>query len=272
MTQWIPRGEDPATREVLVDGVPSYMKPALLEFLKPHFARASSVTDTWFFRRESLMMFDLVARLRPSYVDRLDGTSWPGFFNRLPEEELLDVADWVVHQNNRAVAQSLDRILEAAGSAWTIGKRNRNDGLLRRMPESVQVAVDAAISRSSSGRLLGEAWAAAYGRVPDPEEAYEKAVKAVEEAAAPVVSPKNSLTTLGTIIRDMKAQQDWAIDLPGRATDVAIPLAEALWSGQESRHGGNGYRRPSQGEAETAVILSVTLVQLFSSGSLHRRG
>ncbi|WP_146243175.1 hypothetical protein [Curtobacterium sp. MCPF17_031] len=76
--------------------------------------------------------------------------------------------------------------------------------------------------------------AAAYGRVPDPEEAYEKAVKAVEEAAAPVVSPKNSLTTLGTIIRDMKAQQDWAIDLPGRATDVAIPLAEALWSGQES--------------------------------------
>ncbi len=139
------------------------------------------------------------------------------------------------------------------------------------MPKSVQVAVDAAISGNSSGRLLGEAWAAAYGRVPDPEEAYEKAVKAVEEAAAPVVSPKNSLTTLGTIIRDMKAQQDWTIDLPGRATDVAIPLAEALWSGQESRHGGNGYRRPTQGEAETAVILSVTLVQLFSSGSVKRR-
>ncbi|WIB13308.1 hypothetical protein [Curtobacterium sp. MCPF17_052] len=108
--------------------------------------------------------------------------------------------------------------------------------------------------------------------MPDPEEAYEKAVKAVEEVAAPVVSPKNSLTTLGTIIRDMKAQQDWAIDLPGRATDVPIPLAEALWSGQESRHGGNGYRRPTQGEAETAVILSVTLVQLFSSGSVRRHG
>lgn len=73
MTQWVPRGEDAAAREVLADGAPSYMKPALLDFLKPHFARASRASGAWHFQRDPLTMFDLVARLRPSYVDRLDG-------------------------------------------------------------------------------------------------------------------------------------------------------------------------------------------------------
>lgn len=271
MTQWTPRGEIPGSREVLFDGVPPHMKPALLAFLKPHFARVSRVTSDWVFQLDALLFFDLEARLRPPYSERLDGSPYPGFFTGLPEEELLDLADWVVHQNNRATGLALDRILEAAGSTWTVGKRNGDTGLVRRMPESVQAAVDAAVSRGLAGRLLGEAWAAAYRRDPNPEEAYEKAVKAVEEAAAPVVSPENSRTTLGSIVRDMKAQQDWVIDLPGRAADVVIPLAEALWTGQEFRHGGNGYRRPTHSEAETAVILSVTLVQLFSSGSVQRR-
>lgn len=41
MVGWVPRGVDPSTREVLVEGVPSYMRAALLEFLRPHLAGQS---------------------------------------------------------------------------------------------------------------------------------------------------------------------------------------------------------------------------------------
>jgi hypothetical protein len=247
------------------------MKAALLEFLKPHMTRESSVTASWFFRGEVLMQYDLVARLTPPYVDRVGSSSWPGFVETLSDDELLDLADWVTYRNNRGVANNLENLLEAAGSAWTIGQRNGHAGLVRRMPESVQVAVEATLRQGSAGGILSEAWAAAYGRVPDPEEAYEKAIKAVEEVAAGIVSPNNSRATLGTIVRDMKAQKDWTIDLPGDAASVIVQMAEALWTGQESRHGGNGYRRPTQSEAETAVTLAVALLQLFVAGSVGRR-
>jgi hypothetical protein len=48
-------------------------------------------------------------------------------------------------------------------------------------------------------------------------------------------------------------------------------MAEALWVGQESRHGGNGYRKPTRAEAEAAVMLAVPLVQWFTSGAVAPR-
>lgn len=218
-----------------------------------------------------MIRYDVVARFQPPYADRLDGSSWPGFINRLPDEELLDLADWVVHENNRSVGNELDYLLESAGSVWTVGKRNGNLGLVRRMAESVQAAVESKLGKGSAGLILGEAWAAAYGRVPDPEEAYEKAIKAVEEFSAGIVAPDNARATLGSIVRDMKAQKDWCIDLPGQQSGFVVAMVEVFWTGQQSRHGGNEYRRPTQPEAETAVTLAVALLQLFASGSVQRR-
>ena len=47
------------------------------------------------------------------------------------------------------------------------------------------------VTAGRAGQLLSEAWHSAFGANPDPEDAYEKAIKAVEEAAAQVVSPNN---------------------------------------------------------------------------------
>lgn len=271
MANWVPRGQDRAKREVLVEGVPAYMEPAVLKFLRPHFARVTT-SGSWFLDENQLIEYDLVARQEPSYVERRSaGISWPGFVKDLPDDDLLDMADWVIHRNNHAAANALEAILEAGGSVWTTGRRDGNVGLVRRMPESVQRAVEVTLQQGTAGQILGQAWAAAYGRVPDPEEAYEKAIKAVEEAAVGIVSPNNQTATLGTVIRDMSAQGDWVVDLPGRDREVALVMARALWTGQESRHGGNGYRQPTQGEAETSVTLAVSLLQLFSSGSVARR-
>lgn len=162
-------------------------------------------------------------------------------------------------------------MLTNSSSAWAVGSRNQNVGLVRRVPESVQDAATMAMRQGTPGALLAEAWAACFGRNASPEEAYEKAIKAVEEASAHVVSPRNTRATLGTIIRDMRAQADWTVDLPGTRRDVVVDMMEALWTGQESRHGGNNYRVPTQSEAETAVLVAVPLVQWFSSGTIARR-
>lgn len=63
----------------------------------------------------------------------------------------------------------------------------------------------------------------------------------------------------------------WALELAGPGATVYTEMLTALWSGQESRHGGNGYRKPSVGEAEAAVLLAVPLVHWFTSGALIRR-
>ena len=47
-------------------------------------------------------------------------------------------------------------------------------------------------------------------------------------------------------------------------------MMKLLWEGQESRHGGNGYRKPTPAEAEAAVLLAVPLVQFYSAGLLAR--
>lgn len=265
---WVPRGVDLASREVLIDGVPAHLKPALLEWIKSRVTVYYPMTGSRIFNADVLRAYDVVARPAELYANR--GRDWPGFIVRLSDDEMLDLVDWLAHDDPDSWSE-LTTLLEGSSSAWALGRRNGNVGLVRRVTQSVQTAADNAMSQGSAGALLGEAWSACFGRGPNPEEAYEKAIKAVEEAAAPVVSPKNLKATLGTMIRDMKAQGDWKLDLPGTAQDVPVVLMEALWTGQESRHGGNGYRVPTQSEGEAAVLSAVPLVQWFASGAVARR-
>lgn len=269
MPGWVPRGVDPASREVLIEGVPSHLKPALLAWMKPHLSRHSQSVSRWFFLDGVLREFDLVARW-PRTLASVAGTVWPGNLGELDEESLLDLADWLAHRSSERDGRELENMLSSASSAWRVGTRNGNAGLIRRVPESVTAAAGMAVQQGSAGSLLGEAWSACFGRVADPEEAYEKSIKAVEAAGVGLVSPRNLRATLGTMLRDMRAQANWHIDLPGNQTDVAISMIEALWTGQESRHGGNNYRVPTQQEAETAVFLAVPLVQWFTNSSLHQ--
>lgn len=269
MPGWVPRGVDPSAREVLFDGVPQHLRGSLYAWMKPLLCRRSTSSMYWFYKEDVLREFDLVAR-GPQALYAVTGSTWPGGLVHIRDEQLLDLADWLAHRAANTDVRELERILASASSAWKVDIRNGNTGLVRRVPLSVDTAAHTAMRLGSAGELLGEAWAACFGRTENPEEAYEKAIKAVEEAAAPVVSPKNPRATLGTMVRDMKNQGDWKIDLPGVQQDVAVSMMEALWTGQESRHGGNDYRVPTQSEAEVAVLLAVPLVQWFGTGAVTR--
>lgn len=216
-------------------------------------------------------------------VSLIDGFRTGGvqhLYSKMSADEFLDFIDFLVFKvaGDKNVQQRelrlayLEKILADAGSEWRVGTRDGHAALEKRVPEGVAIAATEVIQQNSTaGALLGEAWHAAYGRSPDTEEAYEKAIKAVEEAGAAKVSPKNSKTTLGTMVRDMKAQGDWKLPVGSAEADAPVRMAEGLWQGQESRHGGNGYRKPTQEEAEAAVLLAVPLVQWFTSGVLARR-
>jgi len=115
---------------------------------------------------------------------------------------------------NPEAAEDLEEVLLVCGSEWRVGFREGLHGLESRVSAGLQEAVDAVVSQgSSAGDLLAESWHSAFGKSPDAEDAYEKAIKAVEAAAIPVVEPNNKSGTLGTVISVIRNQKDWSLEL-----------------------------------------------------------
>lgn len=174
----------------------------------------------------------------------------------------------------------LELLLKSSGSKWSVGIRTGAKlGLVQRVPEGVQTSVDGTISSSGhAGIRLAEAWSAAFGIAPDPSRAYALAVKAVEDAAIPVVSPNDTTATLGKINSQMRSTGNWGLPLAredehATTSKTLLSVMKMLWAGQADRHG--GHHDPSlvitQEAAEVAVMTAATLVQWFTSGAVARR-
>jgi hypothetical protein len=183
----------------------------------------------------------------------------------------LDPADSLSNQQ----AATLDRLLLEASSAWKIAMNEGHYGLEKRVDEAVQASVDAArAAPGRAGEALSKAWAAAYSRHPNPSESYTLSIKAVEAAARPIVSPKDSMATIGKMAASLRdAPQKWELILAHNVHNDGIPLVskmmEQLQAGQHGRHGSNDpsvKHEPDQSEAFAAIHLAALLVQWFSSG------
>jgi hypothetical protein len=212
--------------------------------------------------------------------------------------DLLDAVDLVLHLDEgrhdldellqkRPGAEhvyKLRQMLTDSGSAYQVEHHGLVFRLVRRVDETVQTAYDAAqLSSEASGRgnaaqRLREAWHAAYGRNPESGVAYSSAVKAVEAAAIPVISPNNDKATLGTVtaaLRDQAAKWSFAIGhrQGTNPVDLVVAMMNGLWTGQTDRHEGGTPAKPiTQESAEAAVQLAVTLVHWFSTGKVTKTG
>lgn len=177
-----------------------------------------------------------------------------------------------------AGADDLNAVLERSKSAWEVGTRAGRPGLTRRVPLGVQVAADSVMARAGrAGVRLAKAWEQLYGVVPNPSEAYRLAILAVEDAAVPIVSPKNRNATLGTVLTQIEDQKDWKLPMdrehvnaPSEA--VLVGMMRMLWHGQHDRHGGQPSvpGNVSVDEAKVAVSLAVTLVHWFDADLIRR--
>jgi hypothetical protein len=279
--EWAPLGFDEGeitTYFTPREDIPEYLKTSLWDWIQSRFGVFDPLEQdrSTRFDNEFLRKCERKLRIHVPYV--FDWVSNAGVRSAL--EAQGDIAVWRLVDfmifEGRGEVSELRQILLEAGSAWDVGIRMGKRGLLRRVPDGVAVAVEAAINHPNGGKKLAEAWEAAYGVYPDPSKAYSMAVKAVEDAAIPVVCPNDRTATLGKVI-GIANSGTWKLphlreDANAPTHDVLLGMMRTLWTGQHDRHGGPsavGVPAVTQDEAESAVMIAVTLVGLFETGKVQ---
>lgn len=258
----------------LHEGIPGWMASGVVDWVTPFFTKRDAFDD-------SVPLVPAMQRAERVLRTQLRWDNSYAALNSLmgliySDEAGLDLLDCCLDWcTNADMAHALEAILEEAGSAWTVWvDSDKRFCLNRRVDSTAEAAARREMAEQSNAAThLRSAWQNAYGRKPDPSKAYSDAIKAVEAAARPVVSPKDQLATLGRMIGVMKATpQKWrtVIGVPDDVETVRM-MMNTIWKGQTDRHGTPDPNKPpvEQPAAEAAVQTAVTLVHLFRTGAIH---
>ncbi|GAA1659526.1 hypothetical protein [Microbacterium flavum] len=170
---------------------------------------------------------------------------------------------------------SLRRHFDNAASSAEIALQNGVFRLRRRTTDGIEELAEASAQSTSvlAGQHLRKGWVEAYALSPNTSLVMSEAIKAVEAAAHPVVSPKATKVRLGMITQAIKDQTGWTLAFPNRDDGhpdhkaVLVGMLETLIVAQADRHGGAS---PSVLEAQGHVQLASILVQWFSTGVVRR--
>ena len=166
----------------------------------------------------------------------------------------------------------LEDILDWGRSALVVSRHSWR--LEFRTPEAVAQLAGQAVDREPAGHLA-DAWAAAYGRSPDPAKAYDEAIRAVESVTIPLILPKSNRATLGSVLAHLEGGGGarWQLAIPGKnGGDVGpvVSLLSMLWRGHVGRHAGGELSRAHEDrEARMAVTAAVMLVEWFATGAIR---
>jgi hypothetical protein len=185
---------------------------------------------------------------------------------------LLVLLDPAQSRRINGFLDKLEEYLLLGNSAWALAPDRK--GLTNRVDLTAAAAVAQAVApQDAASDELAEAWRKAYGREPDSSDAWDHSIKAVEHILKPVISPKNNISTLGTIIRDLKAgRQNFQMLLShkdGNEVDRLIGMLELMWPNPD-RHGGATAAAVTLDQAQAVVHLAVTIVQWGRTGVLWR--
>ncbi|MGW6377068.1 hypothetical protein ACWFRB_13495 [Rhodococcus sp. NPDC055112] len=176
------------------------------------------------------------------------------------------VGSW---SNNHGALRAL---LASAGSVWTVGADG--ESLVRAVSNEALATYESAVTGDDeAAKELREAWAHAFGRNGNPSDAWDHAIKAVEDTLIPVVVPRKAKANLGDVVGALGSPQSagkWQMVLPGHdvSHDVAplVAMLRLMWPNHD-RHGGVTPKRPpSEAEARAVVTLAATIVQWHRQG------
>ncbi|WP_139047384.1 hypothetical protein [Rhodococcus erythropolis] len=167
--------------------------------------------------------------------------------------------------------REMQGLLESGASVWRVA--DDFTSLTRVVGDEVQSAFDTAASvEDEASNELRQAWANAYGRNGDPSDAWDHAIKAVEDVLIAVVVPNNGKATLAHVIGELNGANSaqWQMVLPGadKSNDVAplVSMLRLMWPNHD-RHGGVAPKRtPSVQEAQAVVSLAAVIVQWHRLG------
>ncbi|WP_346115222.1 hypothetical protein [Nonomuraea maheshkhaliensis] len=181
------------------------------------------------------------------------------------EDLYLDCLDVCLYLSRSANVAALKQILETGGSAWTVN--DAGSGLERRVDQTAKEAfLRVASPADSASQEIAAAWAAVYGRNPDPSDGWDHAIKAIEELLIPIVIPNKSKANLGGVAGELKANPSkWSFSLPANDVrgngETLEGMIRHLWPNPD-RHGGGAKRSPTQGEAEAVVHMAIAIIEL----------
>jgi hypothetical protein len=277
---------DVATYDALHDGTPDWLRGSLVDWIRSLMMVSPPNRSGREWTRGPLRTLERTLRMPLNWHPREEHSAGENLIDQCHGDVCLDVVDYLLsrmkgYDQERRAQAALSGMLRQAGSLWTVSPAPSGDGyrLVRRVEPTVEVAAQETFSRGRAGAHLHEAWQSAFGREPNASHAYREAVRAVESAAQPVVSPTHATATLGTMIAAMRdAPHKWRVALANgeeavHPVDVARQMAILLWKGQHDRHGTAAEDAPLSvdlDEAAAAVHLAVLLVQWFTSGAIAR--
>jgi len=186
---------------------------------------------------------------------------------------------WESKVITKSAIASLNGILVKGGSKWHIVVDGSKARMESRVDATTINAYNELISTSDDfTKHLKSAWEDCFGRSPDLSGAYSNAIKAVESATWKTITPNNMKATLGTMLNDFVAQSKagkFNVGFKDNDAETTLSLAhdlmQRLWKSQTDRHATGNYINPSQLEAESAVYMSITICQMFSSGLITRK-
>jgi len=281
------------------EGVPPWVRTSLFEWLEPILYAVEDSRYHSYSGTPSIAFLTLAER-RLRFTLEWSGGERGAIHNlkeRMNTDEalFLKVVDLAIEnielgysfQDQREADARLAGILNEAGSVWRLNVREEASGqrgshttyrTIRSLQRRTVVETGDAL-RSVSQRAPGSAahiasaWNYAFGRNPDPGRAYSEAIKAVEAAAIPIISPNNSKATLGSVIGQLRSTpQKWQVVLargidvhggePTESIEIVTNLAALLWVNQADRHA--PVQPIQQRQAEMAVHIALTLVQVFT--------
>jgi hypothetical protein len=251
------------------EGVPDHMRGHVLSWFNVISGMAAGIED---FSVLDAIAMQLRVPLSPS------GHAGSALLSKAEKDpdfclDLLDMAllIWGQGANN---GDRLEQILRLSGSVWKVASDQQSLELVVNdvMQQSYQ---DAVAPQDDAATELTEAWSKAFGRSPDPSDAWDHAIKAVECVLIPVVVPNKAKATLGDVVGVLGSPQsapNWEMILPNNTlshhTEALASLLRLLWPNHD-RHGSGP--TPSVDEARAVVCLAATLVQWHRQAWIVRK-
>ncbi len=278
------RGKTGTSFDIHHEGIPTWLLEPVCSWLRP-FIRTHTDTGGVHYFTDWMRKLQARMHLDPPLPWELNTRSIADALEQrvaLKDGEVgLDILDYTLHHLSEThalytadeTAQELGAILLAGGSAWEVTAIDGgNYALTRRAIGPVRDAIEQIVPVAErAGAHLRAAWQHLAGRDPNPDQAYFQALMAVEAAAKPVVSPRDSEATLGKMLRAIgDAPQKFSFVLGD--SSVVVPVMEAMWK-THKRHGTDDRDVPlgmSPQEADSAVHLALTLVRWFAGGAITR--
>jgi|GEM_PF-1131691 hypothetical protein len=191
---------------------------------------------------------------------------------------ILDVIDWLL-RNDCGSKDALEMILSRAGHELRVSPEG--DCLVERIdPVNWNSYGEVVRPADKASRLMQDAWALAFGRDPNPLEAWSDAIKSIETLLKPIVSPDDSKATIGKMIAALRDKPEkWVCSLPDRkygtkdnkitkrGIEILIDTLNVIGY-QPNRHGNETTDAVDDITIRSILFLSVTVLGWLRDGVL----